>query len=157
MHNDLVCRWAQTFHNTDILGLPYSCEYCYPVCDSIQFLELLREINAQLLFQIHIFYIPDCSYQTFFFECCVRHSSSNLFLHLLYARTVLVHTAHNMPWCNASLIHMYHNVINNILHIITSVFLYLDRLQKKCTNCKRVKNNTNFGQITNTREGGYNM
>jgi hypothetical protein len=23
-----------------------------------------------------------------------------------------------------------------------------DRLQKKCTNCKRVKNNTNFGQIT---------
>ena len=27
-----------------------------------------------------------------------------------------------------------------------------DRLQNKCTNCKGVKNNTNFGQITGIRE-----
>lgn len=51
----LVCRWAQTFHNTDILGLLYSYGYCYPVCNSINFLELLREMDAQLLFQSHIF------------------------------------------------------------------------------------------------------
>jgi len=36
---------------------------------------------------------------------------------------------------------------------------HLDGLQNKSTNCKGVKNNTNFGQITriNTREAGYNM
>jgi len=27
-----------------------------------------------------------------------------------------------------------------------------DRLQNKCTNCKGVKNNTNFGQITGIQE-----
>jgi len=27
-----------------------------------------------------------------------------------------------------------------------------DRLQKKCTNCKRVKNKTIFGQITGIQE-----
>jgi len=27
-----------------------------------------------------------------------------------------------------------------------------DRLQNKCTNCKGIKNNTSFGQITETRE-----
>jgi len=27
-----------------------------------------------------------------------------------------------------------------------------DRLQNKCTNCKGVKNNTNFGQITGTQQ-----
>jgi len=27
-----------------------------------------------------------------------------------------------------------------------------DRLQNKCTNCKRVKYNTNFGQITGIKE-----
>ena len=27
-----------------------------------------------------------------------------------------------------------------------------DRLQKKCKNCKRVKNNTHFGQITGIQE-----
>jgi len=27
-----------------------------------------------------------------------------------------------------------------------------DRLQKKCTNCKGVKNNTNLGQITGIQE-----
>ena len=27
-----------------------------------------------------------------------------------------------------------------------------DRLQNKCTNCKGVKNNTNFGQITGLQE-----
>jgi len=33
-----------------------------------------------------------------------------------------------------------------------------DRLQNKCTNCKGVKNYTNFGQITgNARVAGYNM
>jgi hypothetical protein len=87
VHDGLVCRWTQTFHNTDILGLLYSCGYCYPVCNSIQFLELLREIDAQLLFKIHMF-----TFQTlvtrlnvifcFFkmFECCFHHSFSNLFL-----------------------------------------------------------------------------
>jgi hypothetical protein len=54
VHDDLVCRGAQTFHNTDILGLLYSCGYCYPVLHSIKFLELLREIDAQLLFQIRV-------------------------------------------------------------------------------------------------------
>jgi len=28
----------------------------------------------------------------------------------------------------------------------------LDRLQNKCTNCKGVQNNTNFGQITGIQE-----
>ena len=33
-----------------------------------------------------------------------------------------------------------------------------DRLQIEYRNCKGVKNNTNFGQITgNARETGYNM
>jgi hypothetical protein len=44
----------KTFHNTVILGLLYSYGYCYPVCDSIQFLELLREIDAQFPFKIYI-------------------------------------------------------------------------------------------------------
>ena len=30
--------------------------------------------------------------------------------------------------------------------------IHLDRLQNKCTNCKGVKNNTNFGQITGIKE-----
>ena len=30
--------------------------------------------------------------------------------------------------------------------------IHLDRLQNKCTNCKGVKNNTNFGQITGIQE-----
>jgi len=30
--------------------------------------------------------------------------------------------------------------------------IHLDRLQNKCTNCKVVKNNTNFGQITGIQE-----
>jgi hypothetical protein len=33
----------------------------------------------------------------------------------------------------------------------TAVY-YFDRLQNKCTNCKGVKNNTNFGQITGIQE-----
>ena len=33
-----------------------------------------------------------------------------------------------------------------------------DRLQNKCTNCKGVKNNTNFGKnYWNTRQAGYSM
>jgi len=33
-----------------------------------------------------------------------------------------------------------------------------DRLQNKCTNCKGVKNNTNFWtNYWNTREAGYSM
>jgi hypothetical protein len=72
VHNGLVCRWAQTFLNADVLGLLYSWGYCYPVCDSTQFLELLREIDAQLLLQIHILYIPNCSYQIFAFVRCIN-------------------------------------------------------------------------------------
>jgi len=30
--------------------------------------------------------------------------------------------------------------------------IQLDRLQNKCTNCKAVKYNTNFGQITGMQE-----
>jgi len=30
--------------------------------------------------------------------------------------------------------------------------IHWDRLQNKCTNCKRIKNNTNFGQITGIQE-----
>ena len=30
--------------------------------------------------------------------------------------------------------------------------IHLDRLQNKCTNCKGVKKNTNFGQITEIQE-----
>ena len=30
--------------------------------------------------------------------------------------------------------------------------IHLDRLQNKCKNCKGVKNNTNFGQITGIQE-----
>jgi hypothetical protein len=30
--------------------------------------------------------------------------------------------------------------------------VHLNRLQNKCTNCKGVKNNTNFGQITGIQE-----
>jgi hypothetical protein len=30
--------------------------------------------------------------------------------------------------------------------------VHLDRLQNKCTNCKGVKNNTNFGKITGIQE-----
>jgi hypothetical protein len=69
LHDSLVCRWSQTFQNTDKLGLLYSFGYCYPVCGSIQFLEWLRDIYAQLLFQIHIFYIPGSSYQNSIIFC----------------------------------------------------------------------------------------
>jgi hypothetical protein len=30
--------------------------------------------------------------------------------------------------------------------------IHLDRLKNKCTNCKGVKNNTNFGQIAGIQE-----
>jgi len=30
--------------------------------------------------------------------------------------------------------------------------IHLDRLQKKCTNCKGSRNNTNFGQITGIQD-----
>ena len=34
----------------------------------------------------------------------------------------------------------------------TTIGTTLYRLQNKCTNCKGVKNNTNFGQITGIQE-----
>ena len=40
----------------------------------------------------------------------------------------------------------------------TCQWLKMDRLQNKCTNCKGVKNNTNFGtNYWNTKKAGYNM
>jgi len=42
-----------------------------------------------------------------------------------------------------------------IIYLILSCetdLVHLDRFQNKCTNCKGVKNNINFGQITEIQE-----
>jgi len=148
-------------HFTPRKRVPPSTHWVVGCVDPIAVLDLLPWSRLELQFLNHPGWSSYCTACTImaasFPNCRVSNYQSFVYRQWVCFRTFTV----SKPTVNyklkifSDILHssqcsmLIISIETNILHIQS---MHLDRLQNKCTNCKGVKNNTNFGQITGIQE-----